>query len=294
MHLRAWMRLFRLPNLVTVPGDPLAGLLLATGGVWPGEPRAFAVVAAPLFLYCAGLALNDLRDVDEDRVERPARPLPAGEISASAAWTAAAVFAAAGVLLSALAGTRSLLVGGLLLLMIVFYNVSAKRVSVAGPFIMGLCRGLSVLLGAAPFLQRGVSDPLLLLGAFESILLFIAMTTHLARSETHGKSPMYAAWAPFAVIFLTAGFGACRARPWGGALAAFGAAAILAALFATRAAMGMTERRRVVPWHIGILISALIPLQSMWIAAAGRWDIALALFALLPLNHGLKRLASAS
>ncbi|MFO1528195.1 MAG: hypothetical protein U1F77_00350 [Kiritimatiellia bacterium] len=95
------------------------------------------------------------------------------------------------------------------------------------------------------------------------------MTTHLARSETHGKSPMYAAWAPFAVIFLTAGFGACRARPWGGALAAFGAAAILAALFATRAAMGMTERRRVVPWHIGILISALIPLQSMWIAAAG-------------------------
>ncbi|MFO1528196.1 MAG: hypothetical protein U1F77_00355 [Kiritimatiellia bacterium] len=157
MHLRAWMRLFRLPNLVTVPGDPLAGLLLATGGVWPGEPRAFAVVAAPLFLYCAGLAPRRPARCRRGPRRAPARP-PAGEISASAAWTAAAVFAAAGVLLSALAGT-GLLVGGLLLLMIVFYNVSAKRVSVAGPFIMGLCGGLSVLLGAAPFLQRGVSDP---------------------------------------------------------------------------------------------------------------------------------------
>ena len=30
--MKAWLQLFRVPNLFTVPGDPLAGFLIATGG----------------------------------------------------------------------------------------------------------------------------------------------------------------------------------------------------------------------------------------------------------------------
>ena len=294
MNLRAWMRLTRVPNLVTVPGDPLAGLLIATGGVWPGGFPAAAVLLAPVCLYAAGLVMNDLCDQDEDRVERPARPLPSGDVSPVAARVAVVLLMLSGVGLCAAAGNRALITGVILAGVITFYNRSAKRVSVLGPFVMGLCRGLSLLLGATPFLQRGVTDPLLLLGAFEAALLYIAMVTHLARSETRDRSPYYAAWAPFAVLFITVGLAACRARPWGGALVVFGLAAILAALFAARSALGMQERRRVVPWHIGVLISALLPLQAMWVAASGRWDLALVVLALLPLNQVLKRLASAS
>src|SRR5438876_11164896 len=84
--LRAWLQLFRVPNLFTVPGDPLAGFLLATGGRI--DARVVFAILASLFLYAAGLAMNDLADFDEDRRERPKRPLASGAISRGAAWIA--------------------------------------------------------------------------------------------------------------------------------------------------------------------------------------------------------------
>src|SRR5262245_2678680 len=107
--LRHWLQLFRVPNLFTVPGDPLAGFLLATG--WTHEGRAwldgraaFAVVAS-VCLYAAGLAMNDLCDLAEDRRDRPARPLASGAIPVSAAWIACGALCAIGIIaMAALAG----------------------------------------------------------------------------------------------------------------------------------------------------------------------------------------------
>ena len=76
--LRAWLQLFRVPNLFTVPGDPLAGFLIATGGHL--DTRALCAVLASLAIYAAGLAMNDLADFAEDKSERPKRPLPSGAI----------------------------------------------------------------------------------------------------------------------------------------------------------------------------------------------------------------------
>ena len=83
--LRAWLQLFRVPNLLTVPGDPLAGFLIAAGGRL--DSRAACAVVASLAFYAAGLAMNDLADFAEDTRERPKRPLPSGAIPRSTAWT---------------------------------------------------------------------------------------------------------------------------------------------------------------------------------------------------------------
>jgi 4-hydroxybenzoate polyprenyltransferase len=65
----------RLPNLFTVPGDPIAGFLLACGAANQRVALldyrvAFAVIAS-LCLYSAGLVMNDLFDLEEDRRDRP-------------------------------------------------------------------------------------------------------------------------------------------------------------------------------------------------------------------------------
>src|SRR5204862_7712842 len=83
-RMKAWLQLFRFPNLFTVPGDPLAGFLIATGGRL--DSRALCAVFASLCIYAAGLAMNDLADFAEDLRERPKRPLPSAAISRSAAW----------------------------------------------------------------------------------------------------------------------------------------------------------------------------------------------------------------
>ena len=71
--LRAWLRLLRVANLPTVPGDPIVGYVVAAGVVgWPVLPCA----AASLCLYCAGLLANDYFDLAEDRRDRiPDYPL---------------------------------------------------------------------------------------------------------------------------------------------------------------------------------------------------------------------------
>ena len=56
--LRTWLQLLRAPNLFTVPGDPLAGYLLACYGAV--EPRVLLPVFASLCFYSSGLLVNDL------------------------------------------------------------------------------------------------------------------------------------------------------------------------------------------------------------------------------------------
>src|SRR6266567_8976267 len=90
---RAWLQLLRAPNLFTVPGDPLAGFLLATAGR-PDIRLVFAITASLCF-YCHGLLLNDLADLAEDRRDRPNRPLPSGAASPGAVRMVCAVLALA-------------------------------------------------------------------------------------------------------------------------------------------------------------------------------------------------------
>ena len=53
-----WLQLFRLPNLLTVPGDPIAGAILASAGQGITVERVFLVAVASVGLYAAGLLMN--------------------------------------------------------------------------------------------------------------------------------------------------------------------------------------------------------------------------------------------
>ncbi len=177
----AWLQLLRAPNLLTVPGDPVAGYLLAMHG---GVPRMelLGAVLASLFFYCAGLLLNDVRDLDEDRRDRPTRPLPAGEVPARQALLVSVLLFAAGLATSAALGQRAFGAGLALAGAIVVYNLVVKDIPVLGPFTMGWCRALSLLLGAAanPFFHRMTPGVAV---ASCVLILYIGCVTHLAKQE---------------------------------------------------------------------------------------------------------------
>src|SRR5438874_1337202 len=96
---RAWLQLFRAPNLFTVPGDPVAGYLLVVRGSFTGA--VFAAIGASLCFYCAGLVLNDIADIEEDRRDRPMRPLPSGAIDLRTAHIVGASLLAGGLAICA-------------------------------------------------------------------------------------------------------------------------------------------------------------------------------------------------
>ncbi|RLS76789.1 MAG: hypothetical protein DWI03_08200 [Planctomycetota bacterium] len=149
-----WLRLVRLPNLATAAADSLAGFLVcwcAAGNVgWP-PAACWLAVAASVTFYAAGMVLNDVCDVEIDRRERPERPLPSGAIAVGRAalvgrgLLTAGSAAACGAAVAA-GSPWPAAVGAALTAAVWIYDRHAKP-TLAGPVVMGGCRGLNWLLG---------------------------------------------------------------------------------------------------------------------------------------------------
>jgi len=155
----AWLKLFRVVNLPTVPGDVLVGaavgLVSIGASAWhsPGLSHVWWASLASVLLYMFGLVHNDIVGAKKDRD----RPIPGGEISLDAALAASVVCLACGFGAAWFGGligepfwssetwsSASWLRNAVwLVVAVVLYN----RFKMS--WMMGLCRGLNVVLGAA-------------------------------------------------------------------------------------------------------------------------------------------------
>lgn len=198
-QLQGWLRLLRLPNLLTVPGDPLAGYLLATQEEVPETWILMGGVGAALLFYAGGLLCNDWCDRAEDARERPDRPIPSGSVAPQEVLVAWIILLAAGCLVCALMGPSVGKIGIALVLAILGYNFGLKRIPYVGPFIMGLCRGLSFLLGAAAGAPRDWYTPPVMLG-FDILVLYVTSITYIAQRETQSRPLGSFRWTPSFVI----------------------------------------------------------------------------------------------
>ncbi len=283
-----WFALLRVPNLLTVPGDPIAGYLLAAGPAAVIDSRVGLAVLASLCFYAGGLITNDLADVTEDRRDRPARPLPSGLISGTSARNVAVFLLSLALALCAVLGKASLLTGSMLCIGILGYNLGLKRVVIAGPLVMGCCRSLSLCLGATVHGTASVS----LVAASGILASYIALVTWLAQREMSPSRAGLAGWMPAAILL--AGMAAMvrftKAPPEEHLRLA--GAFFLAFALAARVAMELRAKTPMPPL-IGLLISALMPLQSAFCIAAGAglWSMffGFVLIALWPLHRLLSR-----
>lgn len=182
--IRSWLTLIRLPNLLTVPGDPVAGALLAASAL-PAKPSWGAILSlagSALLLYAAGLISNDYFDRATDARERPHRPLPSGAVRPAYALMASLLLTLSGLCLAFRAGWLPLSIAVMLTVMISFYNITGKHFAWIGPVAMGLCRGLSLAMGAATSGLAGLIT-LPVLYSVLGLAVFIALVTVLARHE---------------------------------------------------------------------------------------------------------------
>ena len=201
--MKHWLQLFRAPNLFTVPGDPLAGWLLASAGVKTLPPALTAIIVASLLLYGFGLLLNDLMDLPEDRVQRPSRPLPSGAVRPKRVFAVAAAIALAAIGICFLAGSKPFCFGIAILLAVIAYDFGIKRIPIVGCMNMGACRGLNVLLGAS--LAPAFTLPALAAAAV--ITAYITAVSLLARRETENPAiPLLIGRLIRALILIQAAF----------------------------------------------------------------------------------------
>lgn len=289
--LRAWLQLLRLPNLLSVPGDPWAGLALAglANGANPA-PLAFLFAGlASLCLYGAGLILNDLHDEAADRIHRPERPLPSGRVSRFAAARLGTSLGTLGVVLALPLGRPAFLTALLLAALVVAYNLQFKGQRLNASVCMGLCRACSLLLGAAAG-GFGFAP----LAAAAGLATYIGAVTWMAAGETRtqslGRLPLVPAGA-FAAAGSLAALALVRSVPIASWLLG---AALLAWTVHQIQRHGRKLVGRPIPPAtmqpaVGGYIRHLIPWQAALLALAGVPLLAAALLALAPLARRLAR-----
>ena len=206
--LLSWLQLLRVSALPTAISNILAGFLVASGD-WLPVTNLLLLIASSCCLYMSGMVLNDWWDRDVDQLNRSNRPIPSGRVSSKAAFTGYLMLTLTGILLAAAVSMPSLGCAISLVVAIALYDCVLKRTAIA-PMIMGLCRGLNILLGAsaAPALQSN------LLPGFTGSTIWIAVclgifitgVTWFARKESEGDNRRLLVSGSVIMVFGVAGF----------------------------------------------------------------------------------------
>ena len=188
--LLAYAQLVRLPNTFTAMADIFLGAL-ATGLLLRNWLVFLCLLSASTFLYWSGMIWNDYFDLDQDRKERPGRPLASGRVTLrSAVLLAIGLMIVAGLLagladfLSEHRRIRALPIAGALVAAIFLYD-GVFKTTWAGPILMGLCRFLNILLGLSIL---GAFPPFWGLLLALIIGIYIAGVTWFARTEARVSS----------------------------------------------------------------------------------------------------------
>ena len=277
MTLGLALRLGRVSNLPTVTSNVLAAIALA--GV-TARPLAIAgLCVAMSMMYIAGMFLNDAFDREIDRVERPERPIPSGQVEAVTVFDVGFGLLGLGVgLVGALAYTTGagwppVLAAIALASLIVFYDAYHKQNPLA-PFVMGLCRA-GVYVTAALCVHAQLT-PALWLG-IAALISYLIGLTYIARHEN-----MLTFDGVWPLIFLAVPFGAALPRtPL--------AIAIYIALFVWIVrALGLLAKRRIRDAVVS-LIAGISLVDALWIARADHPAMATAALACFVLTNLLQR-----
>ena len=192
MRTLAWLHLFRIANIGTAISNVLMGYLVVATTWYPPPSVALAVLASCL-LYSAGMVLNDVFDYRRDQQQRPNRPLPSQQISLRAARRCGFGMLIAGVAIAfvPLVPLSTGLVAMMLAISILLYDAWFKQ-TLAGPWIMGVCRALNVLLGMTsaglqlPQVATGQVDAPVLSGVH--VLIFCGMGVYVAGITLFAKT----------------------------------------------------------------------------------------------------------
>ena len=148
-----WLKLTRATGLVTIFSNITAAVVMAvyaSEGLDPkwlmkrlyqgGFSQIAWLVLASCLLYLAGMLWNDLADVGRDRTLHPRRPLPSGRIGLGAAFFVGVLLAIGALMSAALVDVHAFYAAGVVLSLIMLYNLATKDIPYVGSVTMALVR----------------------------------------------------------------------------------------------------------------------------------------------------------
>lgn len=154
-RIGSYLELIRLLNVLIAAVSVLVGALAS--GVFPARlPVLLACLVAALITGGAN-AVNDVYDLQIDRINKPRRPLPSGRLSRIQAIRLAVVMMVLGVGLSPSLGPWGFFIALAVALLLVAYSARLKRTPLWGNLAVALACGLAFLYGGIAVGRSGPS-----------------------------------------------------------------------------------------------------------------------------------------
>ncbi|HEX7344393.1 MAG TPA: geranylgeranylglycerol-phosphate geranylgeranyltransferase [bacterium] len=149
VSIRSLWTLSRPGNVFITALSVIIGGQLATRTWFFDSGNLWIAALAAALIAAGGNAYNDYCDRDLDRLQKPQRPLPSGQISPRAARNWAMVCLALGIALSLLLSPLCSLIASSAALLLVLYSRYFKGAPLLGNIVVALVAGLAFIFGAA-------------------------------------------------------------------------------------------------------------------------------------------------
>lgn len=142
--MKNYLKLARIGNLIiTFLSVEVAGILCGVNIVESWRILAAAVAAS--LITAGGNAVNDLFDIDIDRINRPYRPLVSGKLSVEQTRLFYFIVTAIGLAVSAAINLYSFLIAVVAAFAVLIYSFKLKRLVFLGNFTVALLTGLAFI-----------------------------------------------------------------------------------------------------------------------------------------------------
>ncbi|MDQ5868353.1 MAG: UbiA family prenyltransferase [Thermoproteota archaeon] len=183
--IRDYLALVRFPNLFTIPSNVMVGFSQLLLFPEARMENLILLTITSILLYVVGIIINDYRDLEVDRNERPERPLPSGKISQRSALGFAFLATILAIILAAFVSVSSVLLAVILLITIVAYDCWLKN-NILGHFTIALARVFNVVLGSSPgiIILISIHDDLSRITVIlVSVFLYVTAISYMSRIE---------------------------------------------------------------------------------------------------------------
>jgi geranylgeranylglycerol-phosphate geranylgeranyltransferase len=151
--MKPWRLLLDYLLLIRPLNSIMMGLAVIIGevtilGTFPKIEEIIFGFFIGFFLTAFSMVLNDIMDIEIDRINVPNRPLPSGRISINSAKLYSIILAIIGILLTFYFSIYAIIIAFSSLIVSILYNTKAKKTGLLGNIMVAYCVAIPFLFGA--------------------------------------------------------------------------------------------------------------------------------------------------
>jgi geranylgeranylglycerol-phosphate geranylgeranyltransferase len=145
-RLSAYIKIVRPYNFLITFLTVIIAAFVTYEGEFPLTKVLLAAITASLTMS-AGNIINDIYDLNGDKINHPGRPLPSGIISLQSAYVYYFILLAVSLFLSIYISDLNFAVNLLAVILLYLYSYKLKRIALTGNLVVSLLTGLAFIYG---------------------------------------------------------------------------------------------------------------------------------------------------